>query len=223
MIVRGQEARGLFARRLAALRQVFSEQKGIGSLLSQAAMARLLGIGHEQYRRYERGDTEPSIAVFTSIRQVTGVSLDILVAGEPPGSTTMIDAHGQMSTDLTIGDRIRIARQAIAPNLRAAANLMKVEVALWERWEAGLEEPPVGVLMEFAHRFGVGLDFLYRGQNTGVAPKVWEAMVRVHPALDPQHRVEASDSVPRRRSRKAMNGGTPGPKGKPPAAATGKR
>ena len=40
----------------------------------------------------------------------------------------------------------------------------------------------IETLMEFAHRFGVGLDFLYRGRNTGVAPQVWAAMVRVHPA-----------------------------------------
>ena len=224
MITRGQETRVAFARRLIALRQVFSLQKGLGTLISQAGMARLLGIHHEQYRRYERGDTEPSIAVFTSIRQLTGVSLDILVAGEPPGSTTMIDAHGVVSKELTVGDGMRIARLAIAPNLRSAASLMNVDVGLWERWEAGVEEPPLDKLMEFAHRFGVGLDFLYRGQNTGVAPRVWEAMVRVHPSLDRDDpEGVASEPVPSSHNRKAMNGGIPAPKGKARASGPGKR
>jgi transcriptional regulator with XRE-family HTH domain len=172
----------------------------------------MLGIGHEQYRRYERGSTEPSLAVLTTIRRVVGVSLDILVAGEQPGSTTMIDAHGAIRRAMSLSDRLRIARQAIAPGLSAAAELMHVDVARWERWEAGEEEPPLEVLVEFSHRFGVGLDFLYRGQNTGVAPQVWSAMVRVCPELEAPEPLAVPS--PRRRSRKATNGGKPGPKGK---------
>jgi len=221
MIRRETEARGPFARRLVALRQVFSEQKGIGSVISQAAMARLLKINHEQYRRYERGDTEPSIAVLAAIRRLTGVSLDMLLAGEQPGSTTMIDKEGQIRKELTVGDRMRIARTAIAPSLKAAAQLMLTEVGQWERWETGIEEPPLEVLKEFAHRFGVGLDFLILGQSKGVAPEVWEAMVRVHPALDPHLRVETSEPAPSSRRRKARDGDTPGPTRKPRASVVG--
>ena len=199
-------------------------QKGLGTIISQAGMARLLNIEGERYRRYERGEAEPPISVLVSIRRLTGVSLDILLAGEPPGNTTMIDANGAISKDLTVADRIRIARLAVAPNLRAAATIMQVEVAQWERWEAGIDEPPLETLMEFAHRFGVGLDFLYRGRNTGVAPQVWAAMVRVHPSLDPRQEVEASaPPVPRRRSHKATGGGKPAPKGKARALGAGKR
>lgn len=50
--------------------------------LSQADFAEKLGIAAETYRRYERGETEPPLAVLARIRDITGASLNALVAGE---------------------------------------------------------------------------------------------------------------------------------------------
>lgn len=49
--------------------------------LSKKDFATILSIEAQTYRRYEIGDTEPNIASLTRIHEVTGVSLDYLVAG----------------------------------------------------------------------------------------------------------------------------------------------
>ncbi len=70
-----------FAARLRALRLSLpppEDQKE----LSQADFAKLLGLEAETYRRYERGETEPPLAVLARLRAVTGASLNSLVAGE---------------------------------------------------------------------------------------------------------------------------------------------
>ena len=42
-----------------------------------------IGLKPETYRRYERGETEPNINTLSKIRQVTGINLNFLIAGEP--------------------------------------------------------------------------------------------------------------------------------------------
>lgn len=42
-----------------------------------------VGLKAETYRRYERGETEPNIKTLAKIRQITGINLNFLVAGEP--------------------------------------------------------------------------------------------------------------------------------------------
>jgi ribosome-binding protein aMBF1 (putative translation factor) len=51
---------------------------------SAAAMARALRIEQETYRRYERGETEPSIAELGRIVRELGVSADFLLLGDLP-------------------------------------------------------------------------------------------------------------------------------------------
>lgn len=51
---------------------------------SAAAMARALKIEEETYRRYERAETEPSIAELGRIVRELGVSADFLVLGDLP-------------------------------------------------------------------------------------------------------------------------------------------
>lgn len=49
-----------------------------------ADFARALGIEVDTYRRWERGETEPSVEHLTKIHVLTSVSLDFLVAGRLP-------------------------------------------------------------------------------------------------------------------------------------------
>lgn len=55
---------------------------------SAAAMARALGVEEETYRRYERAETEPSIAELGRMAQELDVSTDFLVLGDIPPPKT---------------------------------------------------------------------------------------------------------------------------------------
>ena len=74
-----------FAARLRALRQTYGVQIG-QPLLSREEFAAMLNLEGETYRRYERAETEPPLRVLARLRQVTGASLNALVAGEINGS-----------------------------------------------------------------------------------------------------------------------------------------
>jgi hypothetical protein len=76
------EARQQFAVALAATRKWYGRGTGQPTL-SMEEFAQHLGI--ERYRRYERGETEPSLWLLGVIRRRTGIGLDFLVARMPPG------------------------------------------------------------------------------------------------------------------------------------------
>lgn len=50
--------------------------------LNQKDFAALLGLKDETYRRYERGETEPSFATLERLHRKTGVSLNFIIVGE---------------------------------------------------------------------------------------------------------------------------------------------
>ena len=75
--------RSAFAARLVALRLSYAQSSGNPSM-SASEFARLLDVGSETYRKYERGETEPPLIVLTRIHSLTGVSLDHLIAGDIP-------------------------------------------------------------------------------------------------------------------------------------------
>ena len=181
---RDPRTRADFARRLRALRRAVASRAG--HEINQQAMAESLGLEAERYRRYERGEAEPSLDVLIALRQVTGVSLDVLVAGLPPTSATIVTLDDPGTDEITTGYRLRAARRTFFSDTTEIANLTQVSPATWDRWEQGLERPDVGKMAEFAQRCGVSLDFLYRGQLTGMAPEVWAAMRALHPELQPE-------------------------------------
>jgi transcriptional regulator with XRE-family HTH domain len=211
MTTKDPRSRAPFARRLRALRQAMALQKGLkASHYTQAAMAADLGLLDERYRRYERGEADPSLEVLRTIRRVTGVSLDVLVAGELPGSASIISLDGMNEREVTLGDRLRWAREAVLSDIAEAADLMRTDALTWERYEQSLDRPSVTLMSDFARRCGVSLDYLYRGLLTGMAPEVWEAILIRHPELRPQEPAEpTSESTARPRRRKAHGGGRP--------------
>lgn len=50
--------------------------------ITMGEFAVIIGIAEETYRRYERGETEPSLATLTKLRRLTNVSLDYLITGD---------------------------------------------------------------------------------------------------------------------------------------------
>lgn len=57
--------------------QLLAQRKTLG--LNQADMAKTLGIPFRSYRRYESGESEPTISTLCTIADYFNVSLDYLV------------------------------------------------------------------------------------------------------------------------------------------------
>lgn len=141
--------------------------------------ARELGVPHARYGRYERAEVEPPLQMLRDIRMLTGISLDWLVADLPEGVRTLLDA----ARTISIGQRLRWARETQEPWLNACAAVMHIPAQQWERYEQDDDGLPVEVAMEFAHRFSVSLDYLYAGKLAGVAPAVMKTLLARHPEL----------------------------------------
>ena len=63
-----------FGRRLATIREAAGYE-------TATAFADALGLSIATYSRYERGETEPGMETLQKMQQLTGVSLDFLIAG----------------------------------------------------------------------------------------------------------------------------------------------
>lgn len=61
--------------------QLLTQRKALG--LSQADMAKELGIPFRSYRRYESGESEPTVSTLCAIADYFQVSLDYLVGRTP--------------------------------------------------------------------------------------------------------------------------------------------
>ena len=92
----------MIGQRIAALR------KNVG--MSQAELARALGVSPSAVGMYEQGRREPSAAGFVALAQVFGVTTDYLLTGKPlqSGDTdVMTQLVGQLvdSADLRLAQR----------------------------------------------------------------------------------------------------------------------
>lgn len=176
------------ARRLRALRYAHGAKLGVKDY-SIAAFSNALGIKRERYARYERAELGAPMEVLIAIQKLTGVSLDMLIAGRVAGNDTLIDRRGLAEGEFSVGDRLRMVRLILEPSVERTAALMDVDVATWLAWESGAAIPPVDALIQFSRQFGdqhrVGLDFLYRGILDGIAAEFGEELLRRNPELLP--------------------------------------
>ena len=189
-----------FARRLRSARIAHGASLDIADY-GTAQFAEALGIEEARYRRWERGETEPSLGELANIQRVTSCSLDMLIAGRMRWGPNQIPKNGQVDGEFTLGDRLRLAREQREPDVAKVAELMNVSVAEWVSWETGAAQPPVGEMEDFCRRWGVSLDYIYRGLMQGVSLDLGLALKKVAEA----YRTEAGARV--RGNRKARGGG----------------
>lgn len=177
------------ARRLRAVRYAYGARLGVRDY-SIAAFSTALGIKRERYSRYERGELGAPMEVLIRIRNLTGVSLDMLIAGQNMGNDTLIDRRGLAEGEFSVGERLRMVRTILEPSIEKAAAALDIDVATLSQWEAGAAVPPVDALIQFSRQFGdqhgVGLDFLYRGILNGISEEFGRELVRRNPALLPE-------------------------------------
>jgi transcriptional regulator with XRE-family HTH domain len=165
-----------FGARLEAVRRTHG--RAIGKpRLSMTHFAVELGVNDPAYRRYERGETQPTLFVLERLRRLTGISLDWLVCGIGEGVPAVIPAT------VTVGDRLRWARETQEPWLNSCAAVMRIAPAEWQAYESNHKPLPVATALEFAHRFSVSLDYLYVGRLDGVDAAVKQKLIEAHPEL----------------------------------------
>jgi Helix-turn-helix len=168
-----------FPERLEAVRRHYGHSIG-KARLSTEEFAKKIGLQAARYRRYERGETDPPLTALESIRRMTGISLDWLVCGLNVGAAVV----GAPQPDpITVGARLRWARETQEPWLNSCAAVMNVPPDLWTQYENDEVPLPVDVATEFSHRFSVSLDYLYRGALGSVAPPVMAVLLERHPEL----------------------------------------
>ena len=109
---------------------------------------------------------------------MTGASLCRLIANLESGREDLFEAPRT-----TFGDRLRWARETQEPSLEEAAAVMGVPAQLWTKYEENQRKPPIEKMEEFAHRFSVSLDYLYRGQLVGIHEDVLSVLLKRHPEL----------------------------------------
>lgn len=186
-----------FARRLRALRRSYGVIIGQPDLTG-ASFAAKLHLLPGRYYRYEHGEVEPPMSVLADLRRLTGICLDALVAGEVPGNPRMVPTGGEVEGEVTMGDRLMYTRQVLEPHRARMASVMGVDELTWALWEGGAETPPIAKMIEFAHRCGVTLDFLYLGKTEGCGRDVIAALLEQHPDLVERLPTESGDPAPER-------------------------
>jgi transcriptional regulator with XRE-family HTH domain len=167
-----------FGARLEAVRRRYGKETN-RPRLNMADFAHELGISAARYRRYERGEVEPTTGLLGEIRRRTNASLDWLICDMSPGKDVAIEDAKQS----TVGQRLRWVREFWEPDVRIFAGVMRTETLLWLRYERDELPLPFDVGREVAHRLAVSLDYLFEGRMTGVAPSVEEHLVERYPQL----------------------------------------
>lgn len=89
------------------------------------------------------------------------------------------------STDTIIktGQRLRAIREIGNIKQEDLCARLGVDQSTYSKWEKGKRLPDVLVLTQFAARFMVSLDFLYRGIPSRIHPDVLALMREKHPDL----------------------------------------
>ena len=58
--------------------------------LSQAELARSLGLSVSAIAMYEQGRREPSVSILIALAAALGVTIDYLLTGQPPQQSTLV-------------------------------------------------------------------------------------------------------------------------------------
>lgn len=121
--------------------------------LSQAAVAGMVGLNKEVYRRYEIGDREPGITTARRIAEILDLSL-AEVAGQidatPPLST-------QANAPSVVGAVLRARRSELGLTQTKVASSLGISVESYQQYESGSVELPLTIAAELAAILDISL------------------------------------------------------------------
>jgi len=189
------------AVRLEAVRHAYG--RAHKRSMPRSVFSKLLNIEGARYRRYERGELSMPLEVLAEVRALTGVSLDWLLCADvggpsPGGPLAELLADVKTLGAISAADRLRFARETQAKNAIArVARMMRIPLATWRLYERGTLALPLPVAEEFAHRFSVSLDYLYRGELGNIAATVREKLLAEHPELSAATESSGTDNPTR--------------------------
>jgi transcriptional regulator with XRE-family HTH domain len=91
---------------------------------------------------------------------------------------------------IEIGRRLKATRQALGLRTRDVHRATGIAESTWSQYENGRRFPDLLQILPFAERFGISLDWIYRGIITAVpyeiAQRVLDAQLSA-PEADPDH------------------------------------
>lgn len=176
---RGEELRKAFGARLGVVRRLYGESSGTPDL-SRTKFARALGLEPETYRRYERGEANPTLETLVKLYELTHISLHFLITGDDEAP-----ALRPGTRRVTKGDRLRWAREVQGHTAEETARLLRVPLDRWEDYEQDrVDLKDLELLEEFAHRFNVSIDFLQQGRLVGIGRDALAQLLQHHPELE---------------------------------------
>ena len=75
-----------------------------------------------------------------------------------------------------VGARLRRVRLALGPNAAALAAEFGVTGPRWSHWENGRHLADVRIMVRLSRRYGVTLDYLYKGDESGLPRRLSDAI-----------------------------------------------
>lgn len=165
------ETARVFGERLQRVRLTYVDENG-RSGLSQHDFAKKVGLAGERPGEtlglYERGQREPKLWLLAEIRRLTGVSLDALIAGLPPGHE-LPTAGDSRAGAVTIAERLIAVQRELRLTDDAIMAKTGATRAEWSSWTKGTGEPRLDALVKLAGAGRVSTDWLLSGAEAALS------------------------------------------------------
>jgi len=89
------------------------------------------------------------------------------------------------------GQRLRAVRDLASVTQEVICEVLRVDQSTWSKWERGERMPALPAMLTFCDRFGLTLDFIFRGDLRSVHPDLAQVLrirqphLVEEPATDP--------------------------------------
>jgi DNA-binding XRE family transcriptional regulator len=97
---------------------------------------------------------------------------ETVIAMPPSNAVTVASAAYRRE----VGQRLRLVRRALGPNAATLAAEFGVKGPRWSQWENGRHLADVRTMVRLCRRYGVTLDYLYIGDESGLPRRLFDAI-----------------------------------------------
>ena len=139
-------------------------RKAIG--ISQRQICDALDVRTATWNHWETGRRLPDPMVITDMANTYSVSLDWIYNGESSGELFKKEQRD------AIGNRLRITREVLEMSHGEVAEELSIPMDRLNSWEDGNKVPCIEVMTRFATRYGVSLDWIFRGDPSSLPHRI---------------------------------------------------
>ena len=134
--------------------------------ISQREICELLDVRPTTWNHWETGRRMPDPVVMAEMAIFHRVSLDWIYSGQQLGS--------QFTTEqlTAVGHRLRATRSALELHPQEMADTLGICLETLEEWESGKAFPNIEVMIFLANRFGISLDWIFRGDPSNLPHRI---------------------------------------------------